>query len=47
MCFKFRLSVKNVLLLSLWYGQKKPDINIFLKQPLKEIDIIQEKQGLV
>ncbi len=35
-----------MLLLGLWYGRKKPDINMFLQKSLKDIDDIQEKQGL-
>ena len=41
----YRLSVKNVLLLGLLNGLKKPDINIFLEKPIKEIDDIQQRQG--
>ena len=39
--YMFRYSVKNVLLIGLWYGVKKPKINSFLEGFLCEIGMLE------
>lgn len=39
--YMFRYSVKNVLLIGLWYGVKKPKINSFLEAFLCKIEMLE------
>lgn len=39
--YMFRYSVKNVLLIGLWYGVKKPKINSFLEAFLCKIGMLE------
>ena len=39
--YMFRYSVKNVLLIGLWYGVKKPKINSFLEAFLRKIGMLE------
>lgn len=34
-----------MLLVGLWYGRQKPNINAFMEKPLQEINIIHERGG--
>ena len=39
----YRFSMKNVMLLALWYGPKKPDIIVFMRPTLDEVRKLTEE----